>query len=184
MNLMKTNLSGLYVVEPKIYGDSRGWFSETYCKKHFEDLGLKIDFVQDNQSLSQKVGTVRGLHLQQGPKAQTKLVRCTNGAIFDVAVDVRDKSPTYGSWFGIELSCENKKQLLIPKGFAHGFMTLSENTEVQYKCDEYYAPEYEVTLLWNDRDISIEWPSCYEAVLSKKDLDAISFENFTIRGKR
>ncbi|AIQ49637.1 dTDP-4-dehydrorhamnose 3,5-epimerase [Paenibacillus sp. FSL R7-0273] len=172
MNFTKTNLEGVLVVEPEVFGDHRGWFMETYSEAKFQEQNLNYKFVQDNQSYSAEKGTLRGLHYQLNPKAQTKLVRCTRGSIYDVAVDIRQGSPSYGKWFGIELTAENKKQLLIPKGFAHGFMTLTEDVEVQYKCDELYAPECDGGILWNDPDIGIEWPINVSPVLSAKDENA------------
>lgn len=177
MNFTKTNLEGVLVIEPKVFGDHRGWFMETYNKENFVETGLNINFIQDNQSFSATKGTLRGLHYQLSPKAQTKLVRCTKGSIFDVAVDIRQESPTYGQWFGIELTAENKKQLLVPKGFAHGFMTLTEDVEVQYKVDEYYAPECDRGIIWNDPTIGVEWPINIQPVLSEKDEKAPSFQN-------
>ncbi len=169
MEFTKTNLEGVLVVEPRVFGDHRGWFMETYSEAAFSKHGLNLAFVQDNHSFSAAKGTLRGLHYQLNPKAQTKLVRCTKGAIYDVAVDIRRGSPTYGAWFGIELSAENKKQLLIPKGFAHGFMTITEDVEVQYKVDELYAPECDGGILWSDPDIGIDWPLDIQPVLSAKD---------------
>ncbi|BCG61275.1 dTDP-4-dehydrorhamnose 3,5-epimerase [Paenibacillus sp. URB8-2] len=169
MKFTKTNLEGVFIVEPAVFGDHRGWFMETYSQAKFLEQGIDLDFVQDNQSYSAVKGTLRGLHYQLNPKAQTKLVRCTRGVIYDVAVDIRKGSPSYGQWFGIELSADNKKQLLIPKGFAHGFMTLTEDVEVQYKCDELYAPECDGGILWNDPDIGVKWPIDVEPVLSAKD---------------
>jgi dTDP-4-dehydrorhamnose 3,5-epimerase len=168
----KTNLDGVIVVEPKVFGDHRGWFMETYNETEFQNAGLNLRFIQDNQSFSAVKGTLRGLHYQLNPKAQTKLVRCTKGEIFDVAVDIRKGSPNFGEWFGIKLSGENKKQLLIPKGFAHGFMTLTDDVEVQYKVDELYAPECDRGFLWNDPEIGIEWPMDITPVLSAKDKNA------------
>ncbi len=169
MEFTKTNLEGVLVVEPRVFGDHRGWFMETYSEAAFSKNGLNLEFVQDNHSFSAAKGTLRGLHYQLNPKAQTKLVRCTKGAIYDVAVDIRRGSPTFGAWFGIELSAENKKQLLIPKGFAHGFMTITEDVEVQYKVDELYAPECDGGILWSDPDIGIDWPLDIQPVLSAKD---------------
>ncbi|MGF6953424.1 dTDP-4-dehydrorhamnose 3,5-epimerase [Neobacillus sp. B4I6] len=169
MKVIETSLPGVKIIEPKVFGDHRGWFMETYSDAMFEKEGIAIKFVQDNQSFSATKGTLRGLHYQLNPKAQTKLVRCTKGAIYDVAVDIRKESPTFGKWFGIELSAENKKQLLIPKGFAHGFMTLTDDVEVQYKVDELYAPECDRGIIWNDPSISIEWPMDITPVLSAKD---------------
>jgi dTDP-4-dehydrorhamnose 3,5-epimerase len=165
----KTNLEGVIVVEPAVFGDHRGWFMESYNEDKFKEAGIDLTFIQDNQSFSVEKGTLRGLHYQLAPKAQTKLVRCTKGSIFDVAVDIRKGSPTYGKWFGVELSAENKKQLLVPKGFAHGFMTLTEDVEVQYKVDELYAPECDRGIMWNDPEINIEWPIDVQPVLSAKD---------------
>ncbi|MEK3900610.1 dTDP-4-dehydrorhamnose 3,5-epimerase [Paenibacillus sp. FSL R7-0179] len=172
MKFIKTHLEDVLVVEPAVLGDHRGWFMETYSEAKFHEQELRYQFVQDNQSYSAVKGTLRGLHFQLNPKAQTKLVRCTRGSIFDVAVDIRQGSPSYGKWYGIELNAENKKQLLIPKGFAHGFMTLTEDVEVQYKCDELYAPECDGGILWNDPDIAIEWPIDVIPVLSAKDEQA------------
>ncbi|MEK4519878.1 dTDP-4-dehydrorhamnose 3,5-epimerase [Paenibacillus sp. FSL H8-0122] len=172
MKFIKTHLEDVLVVEPAVFGDHRGWFMETYSEAKFHEQELRYQFVQDNQSYSAVKGTLRGLHFQLNPKAQTKLVRCTRGSIFDVAVDIRQGSPSYGKWFGVELTAENKKQLLIPKGFAHGFMTLTEDVEVQYKCDELYAPECDGGILWNDPDIGIEWPIDVTPVLSAKDEQA------------
>lgn len=169
MKFTETTLEGVWVVEPQVFGDHRGWFMETYSESKFNDQGISLNFVQDNQSFSATKGTLRGLHYQLNPKAQSKLVRCTKGSIFDVAVDIRKGSPNYGNWFGLELSAENKKQLLIPKGFAHGFMTLTENVEVQYKCDELYAPDCDGGILWNDPSIGIKWPIDVVPVLSAKD---------------
>ncbi|WP_269920191.1 dTDP-4-dehydrorhamnose 3,5-epimerase [Caldifermentibacillus hisashii] len=169
MKFIKTNLEGVIIIEPKVFGDHRGWFMETYNESEFQENGMDINFVQDNQSFSAAKGTLRGLHYQLNPKAQTKLVRCTKGAIYDVAVDIRKGSPTFGKWFGIELTAENKKQLLIPKGFAHGFMTLTEDVEVQYKVDEFYAPECDRGIIWNDPQIGIEWPMEVKPILSEKD---------------
>lgn len=172
MKVVQTGIQDLVIIEPDVFGDHRGWFSETYNKEKFEAEGLFYDFVQDNQSYSATKGTLRGLHYQLAPKSQTKLIRATRGSIFDVAVDLRQSSPTFGKWFGIELTAENKKQLLVPKGFAHGFMTLTEDVEVQYKVDELYSPEHDRSLLWSDGTIGIEWPLDVEPVISDKDKNA------------
>lgn len=169
MNVVETCLSEVKIIKPKVFGDHRGWFMETYNNAVLKEAGIEISFVQDNQSFSAAKGTLRGLHFQLKPKAQTKLIRCTNGAIFDVAVDIRKGSPTYGKWVGIELSAYNKKQLFIPKGFAHGFITLTDQAEVQYKVDELYDPEYDRGIIWNDPAIGIEWPMDVPPILSKKD---------------
>lgn len=171
MNIVETSLPGVKIIEPKVFGDHRGWFMETYNNATFQAAGIEIRFVQDNQSFSIGKGTIRGMHYQLKPKAQAKLVRCTNGAIFDVAVDIRKGSPAFGKWVGIELSADNKKQLLIPKGFAHGFMTLTDNVDVQYKVDELYAPECDRGFLWNDPQIGIVWPIDITPILSVKDED-------------
>lgn len=175
MKVVQTGIPDLVIIEPDVFGDHRGWFSETYNKEKFEAEGLLYHFVQDNQSYSATKGTLRGLHYQLAPKAQTKLIRATRGSIFDVAVDLRKSSPTFGKWFGIELTAENKKQLLVPKGFAHGFMTLTEDVEVQYKVDELYSPEHDRSLLWSDATIGIEWPLSIEPVISEKDKNAPAF---------
>lgn len=169
MNIIETSLPGVKVIEPKVFGDHRGWFTETYNESIFKEAGIDIRFVQDNQSFSAAKGTLRGLHYQLNPKAQTKLVRCTKGSIFDVAIDIRQGSISFGKWFGLELTADNKKQLFIPKGFAHGFMTLTDDVEVQYKVDELYAPECDRGIIWNDPTIGIEWPIAITPVLSAKD---------------
>ncbi|WP_462405917.1 dTDP-4-dehydrorhamnose 3,5-epimerase [Gracilibacillus sp. Marseille-QA3620] len=169
MKKTETSLPGVKVLEPKVFGDNRGWFMETYSEAELLKLNINNHFIQDNQSYSATKGTLRGLHYQLNPKAQTKLIRCTKGAIFDVAVDIRKGSPTFGEWYGIELSAENKKQLLIPKGFAHGFMTLTDDVEVQYKVDELYAPECDRGIIWNDTSIGIQWPMDIKPILSDKD---------------
>ena len=152
---------------PKVFWTT-GVFYGSYNKKIFEEYGLDFDFIQDNHSLSQQTGTIIGLYYQLNPKAQTKLVRVTHGAIYDVIVDIRKGSPTYGKWQGFILSADNKRQLLVPKGFAHGFCTLVENTEVQYKVDEYYSPEHDRGILWNDPSLGIDWPTA-NPILSEKD---------------
>ncbi|GGM31859.1 dTDP-4-dehydrorhamnose 3,5-epimerase [Paraliobacillus quinghaiensis] len=172
MKVIETSLEGVLIIEPKVFGDHRGWFMETYSDVKFSESGIELNFVQDNHSFSAAKGTLRGLHYQLNPKAQTKLVRCTQGAIFDVAVDIRKNSPSFGEWFGIELSVENKKQLLVPKGFAHAFITLTDNVEVQYKVDEIYSSENDRSILWNDPEISIKWPKDIIPILSEKDENA------------
>lgn len=175
MKVTQTGIDGLVIIEPDVHGDHRGWFSETYNKTKLAEHGITIDFVQDNQSFSAQVGTLRGLHYQLAPKAQTKLIRCTRGKIFDVAVDLRKDSPTFKQWFGIELTADNYQQLFIPQGFAHGFMTLTPDVEVQYKVDEFYSQPHDRSLLWNDTEIAIKWPLDVEPVLSEKDLKAPKF---------
>ena len=163
----ETKINGVYVIEQKCYGDNRGYFMETYKKAEFDTAGLGYDFVQDNQSSSRK-GVLRGLHFQK-THPQAKLVRVLKGQVFDVAVDLRKNSATYGQWTGVLLSDENKKQFLIPRGFAHGFVVVSDHAEFAYKCDELYHPEDEGGIAWNDPDIGIEWPDVGEIILSEKD---------------
>lgn len=172
MIITETRISDVKIIEPTLHGDHRGWFMETYSEEIFKSKGINLRFIQDNQSFSAAKGTLRGLHYQLGKKAQTKLVRCTQGAIYDVAVDIRKESSTYGQWVGIELSADNKKQLLIPKGFAHAFITLVDNVEVQYKVDELYSPEHDCGIIWNDPEINIEWPINITPILSEKDKHA------------
>ncbi|MGG0739348.1 dTDP-4-dehydrorhamnose 3,5-epimerase [Niallia taxi] len=172
MKIIDTFIEGLKILEPTLYGDHRGWFMETYNDSVLQEVGINIQFIQDNHSFSAVRGTLRGLHYQLNPMAQTKLVRCTKGVIYDVAVDIRKGSPTYGKWFGIELSAENKKQLLIPPGFAHGFMTVTDDVEVQYKVDSLYAPEFDRGIVWNDTTINVGWPISIKPVLSAKDENA------------
>lgn len=171
MNIIKTEIEDVLIIEPKVFGDHRGWFTETYSKTKFQELGINIEFVQDNHSMSAQKGTLRGLHFQTNPKAQTKLVRCTKGRILDVAVDLRKGSSTYKKWVGVELSDENRKQLLIPKGFAHGFLTLTDNVEVQYKVDENYALECDRSIRFDDPEIGVDW-GIQDPKLSEKDLKA------------
>lgn len=171
MNIVKTNVEDVIIIEPKVFGDHRGWFTETYSKEKFKEHGVKIDFIQDNHSFSAQKCTLRGLHFQLNPKAQTKLVRCTKGKVLDVAVDLREGSPTYKKWIAVELTEENKKQLLIPKGFAHGFLTLTDDVEVQYKVDEYYSPENDRSIRFDDPDIGVIW-GVDSPILSDKDLNA------------
>jgi len=168
MNAIATKLNGVLIFEPQVFGDHRGWFMESWNERKMQELGLQIDFIQDNHSFSAEVGTLRGLHYQLPPFAQTKLVRCTQGAILDVVVDIRRSSPTFGQWISVELTAENKKQILVPQGFAHAFMTLVPNCEVQYKVDAYYSPEHDRGLAWNDPDLAIPWPNA-TPVLSEKD---------------
>ena len=154
----KTPLDGLVIVRPKRFGDERGYFSETWSRRAFEAEGLSFDWVQDNHSLSRAPGVLRGLHYQAPPMAQAKLVRCTAGRIWDVGVDIRPGSATYGKWFGLELSAENGAQLLVPAGFLHGFLTLSADAEVQYKVDAFYSPECDGAVAWNDPTLGVDWP--------------------------
>ncbi|MFJ7825280.1 dTDP-4-dehydrorhamnose 3,5-epimerase [Psychrobacillus sp. NPDC096623] len=168
MEKINTNFEDVFILAPSVHGDHRGFFMESYSKQLFQSIGLEIDFVQDNHSLSVTPGTLRGLHYQLEPKAQTKLVRVTSGAIYDVIVDIRKGSPTYGKWQGFILSAENKHQLFVPKGFAHGFCTITKDCEVQYKVDEYYSKEHDRGIAWNDVTINIDWPF-KQPVLSEKD---------------
>lgn len=177
MKIINTLLEGVKVLEPNVFGDHRGWFTETFNQSLLKENGIDIEFIQDNHSYSAEQGTLRGLHYQLSPKAQTKLVRCTQGAIYDVAVDIRQDSPTYGQWFGVELSAENKRQLLVPKGFAHGFLTLTPDVEVQYKVDELYSPEHDRSIKWDDPSLNIDWPTKSVPILSKKDDNAPLFED-------
>ena len=158
MQIEQTSLPGVVILTPARFGDARGFFSETWSRRRLAEAGIDIDFVQDNHSVSAKAGTLRGLHFQSPPHAQTKLVRCGRGALFDVAVDIRQGSLTFGQWFGLELSAENKKQVWIPAGLAHGFLVTSESAEFLYKTTDYYHPEFERSLLWSDSAIGIDWP--------------------------
>lgn len=171
MNFIKTELEGVYIVEPKVFGDHRGFFMESYSKRVFEEAGLHYDFVQDNHSSSTVKGTLRGIHFQRGEKGQAKLVRCARGAVLDVAVDLRPNSPTYKKWVAVELSEENKRQLMIPRGFGHGFVTLTDHVEFLYKADNYYAPEADGNIIWNDPEIGVDW-GVEEPILSQKDANA------------
>lgn len=168
MKTIESGLSGVIIIEPNVFGDNRGFFMESYNAEHYKRLNLDFTFIQDNHSLSVEAGVLRGLHYQLNPKAQTKLIRVTNGAIYDVAVDIRKDSATFGQWIGVLLSSENKRQLLVPKGFAHGFCTIVPNTEVQYKVDEYYSPENDRGIAWNDPALGIDWPTS-NPILSEKD---------------
>lgn len=180
MKIEKTQLPGVLVLTPARFGDARGFFSESWNRKTLENHGITLDFVQDNHSVSAQVGTVRGLHFQSPPHAQAKLVRCGKGRLFDVAVDIRRGSPTYGRWIGEELSFENGKQLLIPAGFLHGFVTREPDTEINYKCTDYYAPECDGAVRYDDPDIGIDWglPEGVTPVLSDKDAKALWLRDF------
>ena len=173
---MKVN--ACILIKPNRHGDHRGFFAETYSRRKYLEYGIDIEFVQDNHSISKEVGTLRGLHFQAPPHAQAKLVRCGRGALFDVIVDIRRGSPTYGKWEGYELTAENGCQLYVPIGFAHGFMTLEQESEIVYKCSDYYAPETEKSISWKDPDIKICWPKLDKPILSKKDAAAPMFEDF------
>lgn len=166
-NFIKTEIADVYIIEPMVFGDNRGYFTETYNAADFKAAGLDYEFVQDNQSKSSK-GVLRGLHFQK-THPQAKLVRVISGEVLDVAVDLRKNSPTYGKWVGAVLSGENKRQLMIPRGFAHGFAVLSESAEFCYKCDDFYHPEDEGGIAWNDPDVAVDWMLDGEPILSEKD---------------
>lgn len=176
MQIEETGLPGLKVLTPARFGDARGFFSESWNRRRMQDAGLDLDFVQDNHSLSVQAGTLRGLHFQAPPAAQDKLVRCGRGALFDVAVDIRKGSPAYGKWFGIELTAENGKQLLVPKGFLHGFLTRVPETEVIYKCTDYYAPDCDGAVAWDS--CGIDWEIEGSPILSEKDAAAPVLADF------
>lgn len=180
----KTEIEGVIIVEPTVYGDSRGYFTEVYQKENFIKGGIDVDFVQDNQSMSVK-GVLRGLHFQKN-FPQSKLVRCIRGAVYDVAVDLRDGSPTYGKYVGIELTAENKRQFFIPKNFAHGFLVLSDEAEFAYKVDDFYHPNDEGGLMWNDPDIAIQWPITedMEIILSDKDKINSSLKELKVKNEK
>lgn len=177
LTVTPTTLPGVVIIAPRRFGDARGWFSETWNAQSWREAGLSLDFVQDNHSFSATKGTLRGLHYQRPPRAQDKLVRCTAGAILDVAVDVRRGSPTYGQWTGVELTAQNGLQLLVPKGFLHGFVTLLPDTEVQYKCTDVYAPDCDGSVAWDS--CGIDWQlNGQTPILSDKDRAAPRFDLF------
>ena len=175
---IKTSINGLYIIEPTVFGDHRGYFMESYSEREFHQAGLTMRFVQDNESVSKK-GVLRGLHFQT-QNTQGKLVRVISGSAYDVAVDIRPGSPTFGKWVGVILSEDNKRQFYIPKGFAHGFLVLSEDTTFAYKCTDYYAPKYDSGILWNDPDIGIKWPleNIDKIILSDKDKNQPTWQEF------
>ncbi|WP_448588130.1 dTDP-4-dehydrorhamnose 3,5-epimerase [Thermocrinis sp.] len=168
---LETPLEGVYILEPTVFEDNRGFFMESYNKRDFEEVGIDLDLVQDNHSLSVQAGVLRGIHFQLNPKAQTKVVRCLKGVIYDVVVDLRKGSPTYRKWIGVILSEYNKRQIVVPKGFGHAILTLVPNTEILYKVDEYYSPEHDMSIRWDDPDIGIKWP-INNPILSEKDKNA------------
>ena len=175
MEKIETAIEGVYIIETDCYGDNRGWFMETYSLDKFSKMGIDTVFVQDNMSFSSQKGTLRGLHYQKEPYSQAKLVRCTKGAVIDVAVDIREGSPTYGKWVSCLISEENKRMFYIPKGMAHGFLSITDNVEFQYKCDEFYNKESEGCINYNDPTIGIDWNSMLngvEPILSEKDKNA------------
>ena len=177
MKIEKTTLEGAFLITLKVFDDERGFFAETYSKKQFIEMGIDADFVQDNHSMSVTRGVLRGLHFQSPPNAQAKLVRVTKGAAYDVIVDLRRDSKTFGKWEGFELTDNNHRMLFVPRGFAHGFCTLEDYTEFQYKCDNLYAPESEGAIIWNDPTLKIYWP-IENPILSDKDAKAQEFKTF------
>lgn len=177
MEFIKTKFDGAWLIKPKVFEDSRGFFLESYSRKTFTEKGIDADFVQDNHSLSVQKGVLRGLHFQNPPFTQAKLVRATKGAVFDVIVDIRKNSATYGQWEGYELTEKNFLMLYVPKGFLHGFCTLEDNTEFQYKCDNFYTPDSEGGVIWNDPTLKINWP-VKDPILSEKDKLHPQFKDF------
>lgn len=183
---IEIGIDGLYIIEPTIFGDERGFFLESYSKRDFQEIGIEAQFVQDNHSKSKR-GVLRGLHFQS-KFSQDKLVRVTSGAVLDVAVDLRRESKTFGKYYLVELSAKNKRMFYIPKGFAHGFLTLEDDTEFQYKCSEYYTPEYDSGIVWNDKEVEIDWQferygfKIEELILSEKDKKLQSFKEFKESG--
>lgn len=177
MEIEKTTLKDAYLIKPQVFQDERGFFMETYSKKDLGEKGIKADFVQDNHSMSVTRGVLRGLHFQNPGDAQAKLVRCTKGAVYDVIVDLRKNSETYGKWEGFELTANNFYMLFVPRGFAHGFCTLDDYTEFQYKCDNLYSPNNEGGIAWNDPDLKIFWP-IKDPILSEKDKKHQFFKDF------
>lgn len=180
MKVIETKLKGCYIIEPDVFGDNRGYFTETYNKQKFEENGITNEFIQDNQSFSKEKGTLRGIHFQKEPMAQAKLVRCTQGAVYDVAVDLREGSETFGEWVAVELSAENHKQLFIPRGFGHAFQTITEDVIFQYKVDNLYSKENERGIIYNDPDINVSWP-IENPILSEKDKNAPTLRKVDLR---
>ncbi len=187
MKKIETKLPGVYIIEPQVFGDHRGYFMETWSTKNFSDIGLDYTFVQDNQSYTKQKGTLRGIHFQNDPMAQAKLVRVTKGAVLDVAVDLRRGSPTYKQWVAVELSAENKRMLMIPRGFGHGFKTLSEDVEFCYKVDNLYSKEHDRGIRFDDGEIGVEWGKVIDELLSAKDTQAPTLSqsdcNFIYKGE-
>lgn len=183
MDFHKTDFPGLFIIEPRVFQDARGYFFESFRQEKFSDESIEVTFVQDNESKS-SYGVIRGLHYQLNPFAQAKLVRVIQGAVFDVAVDLRKGSPTFGKWFGMELNAENKKQLFIPRGFAHGFSVLTETAVFSYKCDNYYNKNSERSIRFDDAMLNIDWKiEGDNRIISEKDLDAPVFKNAEINFK-
>lgn len=169
MKFIETRLKGAFIIEPELIEDERGFFARTWCKKEFDARGLNSNLVQCNISFNRKKGTLRGMHYQVKPHAETKLVRCSSGSIYDVIIDLRRESPTYKKWFSVELSAHNRKALYIPEDFAHGFQTLEDNTEIFYQMSEFFHPESARGARWNDPEFGIEWPDATERIISPKD---------------
>ncbi|CCG90599.1 dTDP-4-dehydrorhamnose 3,5-epimerase [Pediococcus pentosaceus] len=179
LKVTTTNLQDVKIIEPAVFGDNRGFFTETYSERDFKDAGINIDFVQDNHSLSTQAGVLRGLHFQRGKAAQTKLIRVVSGAVLDVIVDVRKGSPTYKKWEGYIISESNHRQLLVPKGFAHGFVTLTDNVNFLYKCDNYYDAEADGGISFKTPELNIDWPIDFDtAITSEKDAAQPTFTEF------
>ena len=179
MNIIETEIEGVLIIEPRVFGDERGFFMETWNEAAFREAGIDLNFVQDNHSRSQK-GVLRGLHFQN-PGPQGKLVRVANGAVFDVAVDLRAGSRTFGKWVGVELSAENKRMFWVPEGFAHGFLTLSDDTDFLYKCTAPYAPQSEHTLAWDDPAVGIDWPvEGFDPIISAKDAQGVALADVAV----
>ena len=179
MKFKETKLKGNYLIDLELKEDNRGFFSRFFCEKEFSKHGLNTSWVQINNSLTKNIGTLRGLHFQREPYAEIKLVRCLKGAIWDVVVDLRDKSETFGKWFGATLSEENRTMMYVPKGFAHGFISLEPNTEILYLVSNFYEPKLEGDLIWNDPDVAINWP-IQPSVISEKDRAANTFKKITL----
>lgn len=171
MKVVKTDVIDVYIIEPTVFGDNRGWFTESWSSRKMEEAGLFYNFVQDNHSFSAQRGTLRGLHFQKGQASQAKLVRCSRGAVLDVAVDLRKGSPSFRKWVAVELSAENKRQLLIPRGFAHAFLTLTDDVEFLYKADNLYCSKADRSIIWNDEEINISW-GIKNPILAEKDANA------------
>ncbi|NCC87471.1 MAG: dTDP-4-dehydrorhamnose 3,5-epimerase [Clostridia bacterium] len=169
MEVSKTDLPEILLIKPDVFADNRGWFMETYSYEKYKKFGIDVKFVQDNRSRTESKGTVRGLHFQKSPKAQSKLVTCTRGCFIDVVVDIRKNSPTYKKWVAVELSEENKYQLFVPKGFAHGFVALKDETEILYKVDEFYSKEFDRSIRFDDPEIAVDW-GIESPILSEKDM--------------
>lgn len=179
LKVTTTNLQDVKIIEPAVFGDNRGFFTETYSERDFKEAGINIDFVQDNHSLSAQAGVLRGLHFQRGKAAQTKLIRVVSGAVLDVIVDVRKGSPTYKKWEGYIISESNHRQLLVPKGFAHGFVTLTDNVNFLYKCDNYYDAEADGGISFKTPELNIDWPIDFDtAIISEKDAAQPTFTEF------